>query len=361
MLITVTLGLALWLVPNGTESSSEPEAAEPRPATPIFLRASGIVIPAASTDIRASMAGTVQEVFAEAGEVLPSGSPLLQLDDRLAAADLELAAASLRQAESQTAEVRARWEQANQEVSLARVRWQNLQDLTDQTAAQELARAQAELEIAENDVRRTSRLVDGGALQESELQRARDQRTLAGFGVRLAEARLLDQQISLENSRKEAEKSIQLAEAAAAVLQESAAVAEQGKQTAQASYERARITLESHQKTIPTEGHILARHVETGEYVQPGALLFEVRSPMLVVRIEPDERELASLYVGREAVVSPEAVPDQSFPAAVLRISPAVDANRGTIEVFLSILDTVDWLVPNMAVSVEFAPEESRR
>ncbi len=358
-LIVIIVGAAVWWIPRQTHSSFEQEAESSETDAAAFLRASGIVVPAATIDIRASLAGTVQEVFADPGDVLPAGAVLLRLDDRLAAADLELALANVRQAGSQTDEVRARKQQAMEEVNLAKVRWENSQSLTDRSAAQELARAQAEQEIADSDVRRISRLVDGGAVQEFELQRARDQRTLAEFGVRLAEARLADQRVSLDHSQREAWQSIQLAEAAASVLLESVAVAYQGKQTAQASYERARLNLEAHRKTIPTEGCILERHVEVGEYVQPGTLLFELRSPMLVVRIEPDERELANLYVGREALVSPEAMPDRSFPVRVLRIAPAVDANRGTIEVFLSVPETVDWLIPNMAVSVEFAPEDS--
>ena len=76
--------------------------------------------------------------------------------------------------------------------------------------------------------------------------------------------------------------------------------------------------------------------------------------------LEPDERNLALLRKGQRAVVSAEAYPSQSFDATLGYIAPAVNGERGTIEIRLDVPEPPSYLRPNMTVSVELQIETRR-
>jgi HlyD family secretion protein len=73
--------------------------------------------------------------------------------------------------------------------------------------------------------------------------------------------------------------------------------------------------------------------------------------------LEPDERNLALLALGQKAAVSAEAFPESSFEATLGYIAPAVNGERGTIEVRLDVPNPPAYLRPNMTVSVELSIE----
>jgi HlyD family secretion protein len=100
--------------------------------------------------------------------------------------------------------------------------------------------------------------------------------------------------------------------------------------------------------------------VERGDVVQPGKTLM-VLSPagqtQLVVQI--DEKNLASLRLGQPALGSADAYPDQQFRAEVVYINPAVDPERGSVEVKLAVPNPPAYLRQDMTVSVDI--EVARR
>jgi HlyD family secretion protein len=69
--------------------------------------------------------------------------------------------------------------------------------------------------------------------------------------------------------------------------------------------------------------------------------------------IEPDERNLAWLRVGQTGKVSADAYPEQIVDAQITYIAPAVDRQRGSIEVRLRVPDPPATLRPDMTVSVD--------
>lgn len=72
-----------------------------------------------------------------------------------------------------------------------------------------------------------------------------------------------------------------------------------------------------------------------------------------------DERFLEQLQLGQPAWVVADAFAGQRFAARVLSIAPAVDAQRGAIEVKFSIEQTPAFLREDMTLSVEV--ETARR
>lgn len=71
------------------------------------------------------------------------------------------------------------------------------------------------------------------------------------------------------------------------------------------------------------------------------------------VVIQPDERNLATLALGQRARASADAFPEQSFDAEVSYIAPAVDPQRGSVEVRLRVPNAPKTLKPDMTISID--------
>ena len=217
----------------------------------------------------------------------------------------------------------------------------------------ELARAEAALA----ELREVSRLTDRAALADAEstLQQAawrheRNQR-LVVQGI-VAESQLEDSRKELESARA----GLASAEAQYRSTLDGSALA-----LAEADFAVARARLEQMQVLAPAAGVVLTRSVEVGDQVQPGTpLLTLALDGALQLLIQPDERNLAQLAIGQEAMASTDAFPDRPFPARIGYVAPSVDAARGTVDVKLDLPAPPDFLRPDMTVSVEIVLGQSR-
>ncbi len=105
----------------------------------------------------------------------------------------------------------------------------------------------------------------------------------------------------------------------------------------------------------PADGKVLTRLVEPGQIVQPGRALLSLAltGPLLLIA-QVDERYLEQLQIGQPAGVVADAFPRQRFAAIVTRIAPVVDAQRGAVQVKLSVAEPYpDFLREDMTLSVE--------
>jgi HlyD family secretion protein len=104
----------------------------------------------------------------------------------------------------------------------------------------------------------------------------------------------------------------------------------------------------------PLAGTLIARSVEQGDVVQAGKVLM-VLSPagetQLVMQI--DEKNLSQLALGQKALASADAYPLENFSAELVYINPAVDPQRGSVEVKLRVPSPPAYLRQDMTVSVE--------
>ena len=110
----------------------------------------------------------------------------------------------------------------------------------------------------------------------------------------------------------------------------------------------------------PVDGTLIARNVEPGNVVQAGKELM-VLAPegetQVVVQI--DEKNLAQLRLGQQALASADAFPKERFAAELVYINPGIDALRGSVEVKLRVANPPDYLRQDMTVSVDI--EVARR
>ena len=258
-------------------------------------------------------AGQVLAVAVVAGQRVKAGEVLVQLDDAEARN-------AVRQAESALAQAAARVEQLRRVGSIV--------------ATEALRRAQTELEHAQIHLAATERLSADRAVPTEAL-------TDAKRAVELAQANrtaALAQQLAATPAGADSRVVL------TAQLQ------------AETQLEAAHLRLEQTHLFAPGDGVILTRSVERGDVVSPGqALLMLSADAKTQLAFQPDERNLALLALGQPAKASADAWPDTIFDAEIAYIAPAVDPQRGSIEVRLAVPQPPAFLKPEMTVSIDVA------
>lgn len=281
------------------------------------LVVSGRVMPPVRVNIGSLITGMVTQRLVEDGQRVRTGQELLRLDD---------------------AEARAAMAQARAAVSQAALRLDQLRSVGLPLAVEGLTQARLTFERAEREWQRTQRLSDDGIVTATQLDDAKK-------AVAMARSQLQ----------------------AATVQQAGSSPAGVDERTVRAALDQARAAeagaaTRLGQTIVRASGAgvIIGRSVEAGDIVQPGKtlLVLAVDGPTLLT-IEPDERNLAAIWIGQPATASADAYPAQSFPATVGFIGAAVDPQRGTVEVRLSVPSPPLTLRPDMTVSVEL--EAGRR
>jgi HlyD family secretion protein len=273
--------------------------------------ASGRVLAPTRASLGASVTSTVRKVAVREGDRVQTGDVLVELDAR----ELEAAVA-----------------QARARVRQATVRGRQIAKVLHPVAREEVAQAQASLELAEGEWKRAQVLFAQGVISPA----TRDQ-ALQAFVSARSRLRSLQQQSEATGSG-----GVEREQASAARLEAEAALA-----VAEARLQYARIV-------APSEGVILFRDVQVGDVVQPSKplLIFEPTGQTTLV-VDFDEKDLAEIRVGQPAVASADAYASDRFDATVTYIAPRVDPKRATIEIRLNVTRPPTYLKPDMTVSVE--------
>ena len=281
------------------------------------LQFSARVATLSRVDVGSTVTGRVAQVRVMEGTQVRQGDVLVQLESDELRAALAQAVAAERQAKARLEGLRS----------------------TGRTAAQ-AARAQADasLQAASASLARVQQLVAEGFYSPAQLDEARR-------AVDVARAQQLGAQAQLQAN----------ADAGTEVAQAQAQLA-----LAQAATVAAQARLAQATLVAPADARVLVREVEPGQIVQPGKALFSLAlagPTQLVAQV--DERFLEQLQLGQPAWVVADAFAAQRFAARVLSIAPAVDAQRGAIEVKFSIEQAPAFLREDMTLSVEV--ETARR
>jgi len=306
--------VALAGVWGGVRAARPPRVAVARAARrPLTqtLVVSGRVLPPIRVNIGAMVTGTVARRLVEDGQRVRAGEALLLLDD---------------------AEARAAAAQARAAVSQARVKLEQLRSVGLPLAVEGLNQAQLTFDRAERELERVQKLADEGIVTATQLDDTRKAMAMARSQLQAA--------------------SVQQAGSGPAGVEERTARA--ALEQAEAAEAAATVRLAQTTLRASGDGVIIGRSVEAGNIVQPGStlLVLAVDGPTLLT-IEPDERNLSAIWMGQTAFASADAYPSQKFPATVSFIGAAVDPQRGTVEVRLSVPTPPPTLRPDMTVSVE--------
>lgn len=276
------------------------------------LQFSGRVQSAMRVEIGSTLTGRVEQVWPREGDRVTAGAPLLRLETDELKAVLAQAEASLRQAGARSASQQA----------VAR---------TSSEAG--LLQAEAQLAVAERELTRTQEL------------------HAAAF---VSAARLDDARRALDIARAQREAARAQSAANRTEGPETAGVQAQ-QALAQAAVDAARARLAQATLRAPGPGRVIARQVEPGQIVQPGRALMTlaIDGPTELAALV-DERFVGQLQPGQRAKVLADAYPQQVFDARLRRLAPAVDAQRGAVEVIFGVEgDTPAFLREDMTLSLE--------
>jgi membrane fusion protein (multidrug efflux system) len=146
----------------------------------------------------------------------------------------------------------------------------------------------------------------------------------------------------------------------AKALSEEELIAEEEYQRLRFDHERAEIEwkqrkldLEHTRIVAPISGVITERMVNVGQLVQLNEAVFRlVDFDSLVAPVFIPEKYLASLRVGQRALVRPRGLGSDVFDGGIVRISPIVDSQSGTVKVTVG-LDSRARLRPGMFANVQ--------
>ena len=295
------------------------EALELRPA-PLLrtLQFSARVATLSRVDVGSTVTGRVAQVLVSEGAQVRKGELLVRLESDELRAALAQAVAAEQQAAARIAGLRSSGRSS---------------------AKAGLAQADSTLKAAQAELARTQQLVAQGFVSASRLDDV--QRAVEVASAQQAAAR----------AQMQAN-----ADAGTDVVQAQAllALGRAATQAAQARLVQAAVS-------APADARVLSRQVEPGQIVQPGkALLSLALAGPTQLSAQVDERFLDQLQVGQQAAVLADAFAGQRFAARVLSIAPAVDAQRGAIELKFALEQQPPaFLREDMTLSVEL--ETARR
>ncbi len=263
-------------------------------------------------DVGSTVTGRVEKVLVREGASVREGAVLVELE---------------------SAELRATLAQAQASRAQAQARLAGLRSTGRGSAQAAVTQAQAALDAAQSEFARVQQLVAQGFLSASRQDEARRARDVAA--AQLATARTQVQAVG---------------EAGTEVAQAQAQLS-----LAQANIDAAQARLAQTRLRAPADAVVLVRAVEPGQIVQPGkALLSLALDGPTRLSAQVDERFLDQLALGQPASVLADAYPGRRFAARVLSISPAVDAQRGAIEVTFALEgETPAFLREDMTLSIE--------
>jgi HlyD family secretion protein len=273
--------------------------------------ASGQVQSPHRVEISSQITGVVAEIPVAEGQTVKRGDVIIQLDRAEAESAAALAEGALAQAQARLAQMR---------------------NVQRPQAVEALEQARANFRSAQANLERAQQLRTSGFTTQVTLDAARRDRDVAQAQVRSAEV--------LVASYSPGGRDYVLTETQVS--------------QAEASLKTAQSRLGYTTIAAPAEGTLIARNVERGWVVQPGRTLMTL-SPtgetQLVVQI--DEKNLGLLSLGQDVVASADAYPRQTFAARVVYINPGIDAQRGSVQVKMTVPKPPDYLRQDMTVSVD--------
>jgi HlyD family secretion protein len=276
------------------------------------LVASGRVWVPTRMQVSAQIPGLVTAVAVREGDTVHAGDLLVQLNDTEARAAVAQADAAARQANARVDQLRR---------------------VGAIVATGDLSQAQTNADRARAELQRVSTLASSGAIAPVEVDNARRAVQLAAAQLSAAQARQIASTPSGADSR----------------------IALTALQQAMAALDAANARLSQTRIVAQQDATVLSRSVEPGDVVQPSRqlLMLSARADAPTLAFQSDERNLAAIHRGALALASTDAYPDQTFEARVSYIAPAVDPERGSVEVRLSVDHPPPFLLPDMTVSVD--------
>lgn len=276
------------------------------------VRLSGSVAPTRFSQVAAAIAGEVEEVLVDTGDLVEQGQPLVRLRGEAVQRRVAAARAELEEESAQLEEL------------LAGTRDEDLA-----IAAAEVRTAEAALRLAEAEIARLRELLEDNVISRAEFDRIEAEQEAAAAELERRRALL---------ERAEAGPRAEIIAAARARVE-----------AARATHELYLIELDRHVIRAPFDSAIGTKHTESGQWVTPGTVVFSLAQlDPLRAEFSLPERFFNRLNSGLEAEITFDALPERTFRLPLDRIVPLADASSRSFPIRFEIENPERLLAPGM-------------
>jgi HlyD family secretion protein len=396
-IIVIGVVVTLWWRgrANGKSGPMQlPMAKVERGTVALTVSADGTLQPLTTVSVKSYAGGTVDVLAVDVGDEVKPGDLIAKIDptDSLTAyeqavADLAAANARLRQAQegaaAQPALTTAGINQAQASYNSAVKDQERMEKATHPQARAQaraaLDKAQANVDLAEKDLKRTIDLQKKGFVPPSDVDAAQNRRDLAKAELESTQERWdtidQDQQSELESTKARIEQAkASLERAKVDAVQDRLKEADVASANAQVA--RAAATLNNTKTMLeyttiraPRAGVILQKLVEQGTIITSGrssvaqgtdiVLLGDLTK--MFVEVSLDESDVAKVRIHQHVGIEVEAFPNRKFEGVVTRVNPqaVTEQNITTVLVTVEIENPGASLKPGMTATCDFLVEKA--
>ena len=318
---------------------------------PVYFEATGTLASDAQTDVAPTVGGKIVEVNFDIGSYVNKGDVLVRLDSRDAQNRLEQAQAQVAQQKQLVVQAQAQVEQAIANLRQTQVRL-NVKDgeIFNIETFSQVKTFKAQLELAEKELARTTRLLESGDVSRSLYDQRKSQRDA-----------LLGQLDEARSNAAVAVKAIDTARAQVNTARTAVGNANAVVNTAQTQVEAARKSVGDAIIYAPISGYVSARTADLGEFAATSNKVATiVRTSVLRLQIEIPEQAVGQIKNGQGISLQTSAYPDQKFAGTIVRIAPDLNATSRTLTVEAEVENSGGQLKPGQFATVRIAQSEAK-
>ncbi len=316
---------------------------------PTYFEATGNLASDAQTDVAPAVGGKIVQVNFDVGGYVNKGDVLVRIDDRDARIRVEQAQAQVEQQRKAVAQAEANVEQAIAAFrqTQARLGIGDGETFDIETFSQ-VKSIRAQLELAEKELTRATRLVETGDIARTIYDQRKAQRD-----------QLLGQLDEARSNAAVAVKAISTAQAQVNTARTAVGNARAAVATAQTQVDQANKAVTDTIIYAPISGFISERTADLGEFVATSAKIATImRTSVLRLRIDVPEQSIGQVTVGQGISMQTSAYPDRNFAGTVVRILPNVNATSRTLVVEAEVENAGGLLKPGQFATVRIAQSQ---
>ena len=321
---------------------------------PTYFEATGNLASDAQTDVAPSVGGKIVEVNFDVGSYVNRGDVLVRLDDRDARIRLEQAQAQVVQTQAQVRQSQANVDQviANLRQTQARLGVKDGETFQIGNFSQ-VKSISAQLELAEKELARTTKLIETGDVSRSQYDQRKAQRD-----------QLLGQLDEARSNAAVAIRAINTAQAQVDTARTAVGISNAAVATARTQVDQAQKAILDTTVYAPISGYISERTADLGEFVTPNTpnskVATIVRTSVLRLRIDVPEQNIGQVAVGQGISLQTSAYPDRNFAGTIVRVSPNVNATSRVLVVEAEVENVGGLLKPGQFATVRIAQSKPK-
>lgn len=342
IIIAASAGILLILIiviSIAASRKDEPEVTvvkvEVRPELRATVTASGEVRPVRFINLTSEVAGRIEEIYVNPGQLVTTGQELVRLDptqlqssQEAQAAGVQVAISDVQNARTQVMAAQNQVAQAQQaltvaEASVAQARQQVVSAQTN------VDRAQVDVNTAARELKRTTELVEAGVSSRGEYDAARDRYEQAQVALRTARANLEAQKIGVQEAIARAnQQRVAVRDARTGVQRAEAGVSSS---EARANQQQALLRGQSSQRSkalqrSPLAGVVADIPAKVGQFaianLSSTPLMTIADMSTINIEVNVDETEIATVEVGHPVKVKVDAMGEREIEGVVMQKNP---------------------------------------